>query len=159
MKASHPMPNPCSSALASLLLATSLLASHGAFAQEALSNDGRGAAETVSKFLDAQAHYDVPALRALTADQFVEISPLGEVDPRDKMIGFYAKDAPPGVPVPVIDERQVRVFGASAIVTVRITININGQARSLRSTFVTHKDGTQWKLVSAQHTPMRPARP
>lgn len=147
-----------SSALAGLLLAASLLASHGASAQENLSNDGRGAAEAVSKFLDAQAHYDVPALRALTADQFVEISPLGEVDPRDKMMGFYAKDAPPGAPIPVTDERQVRVFGDSAIVTLRISFTINGQARSLRSNFVAHKEGTQWKVVSAQHTPMRPAK-
>jgi ketosteroid isomerase-like protein len=145
-------------ALAGLLLAASLLVSHAASAQEALSGDGRGALEAVSKFLDAQAHFDVPALRALTADQFVEISPLGEVDPRDKMIGFYVKDAPPGAPIPAIDERQVHVFGDSAIVTVRITININGQARSLRSNFVVHKEGTQWKLVSAQHTPMRPAK-
>ena len=147
-----------SSPLACLLLAASLLASHAATAQEALSGDGRGALDAVSKFLDAQAHFDVPALRALTAEQFVEISPLGEVDARDKMLGFYVKEAPPGAPIPAIDERQVRVVGDSAIVTVRISFTMNGQARSLRSNFVVHKEGAQWKLVSAQHTPMRPAK-
>jgi ketosteroid isomerase-like protein len=135
-----------------------MLFGQGAIAQPA-AGDSNAAADTVQKFLDAQAHFDVPALRGLTADQFVEISPLGEVDPREKMLGFYAKDAPPGAPVPVIDERQVRVFGDSAIVTVRITFTVNAQARSLRSTFVTHKEGGQWKVVSAQHTPMRPTKP
>jgi ketosteroid isomerase-like protein len=155
MHAKHRFP----SALAGFLLAASLSASHGVSAQEALSGDARGAADAVGKFLDAQAHYDVPALRALTAEQFVEISPLGEVDPRDKMLGFYAKDAPPGAPIPVIDERQVRVFGDSAIVTVRINFTISGQSRSLRSSFLARKEGAQWKIVSAQHTPMRPAKP
>lgn len=132
------------------------LISTGATAQDVGAN---GAAAAVDKFLDAQSHYNVAALRAVTADQFVEISPLGDVDPREKMIGFYAKDSPPASPEVTIDERQVRVFGDSALVTVKLTFNVNGQPRSLRSNFVVHREGAQWKLVSAQHTPMRPARP
>lgn len=146
------------SVLSAILFAGTMLLGQSAVAQPN-AGDSNVAADVVQKFLDAQAHFDVPALRALTGDQFVEISPLGEVDPRDRMLGFYAKEAPPGAPVPVIDERQVRVFGDSAIVTVRITFTVNAQPRSLRSTFVTHKESGQWKVVSAQHTPMRPTKP
>jgi len=145
--------------LSSILLACAALGSANVAAQDTTNADSTGAVELVRQFLDAQAHYDVPALRALTSDQFVEISPLGDVDPRDRMLGFYVKDAPPARPPVGIDERQVRVFGDSAVVTVRLTLDINGQARSLRSNFVAHKQGGQWKLVSAQHTPMRPAKP
>ena len=151
--------NSIRAVVAGLLIAGMALTSHAVPAQEVSSADSNGAAEVVQKFLDAQAHFDVPSLRALTAEQFVEISPLGEVDPREKMIGFYRKDTPPAALIPLIDERQVRVFSDSALVTVRITFTINGQARSLRSNFVAHKEGTQWKLVSAQHTPMRPTKP
>jgi ketosteroid isomerase-like protein len=139
-----------------LVFAGTALISTSASAQDAAAD---GATVAVDKFLDAQSHYNVAALRALTAEQFIEISPLGDVDPREKMIGFYTKDAPPAFPEVTIDERQVRVFGDSTLVTAKLTFNVNGQPRSLRSNFVVHKEGTQWKLVSAQHTPMRPARP
>lgn len=128
-----------------------------------LAQDGDGAdtasvTELVRNFLDAQLRHDVPALRKLTAEQFVEISPLGEVDPRDKMLGFYMGDAPAARPTVGIDERQVRIFGDSALANVKITYNLSGQARSMRTSFVAYKDGAHWKLVSVQHTPIRPAK-
>jgi ketosteroid isomerase-like protein len=141
---------------ATLVFARTALTSTGASAQDAA---GNAAVIAVDKFLDAQSRYNVAALRALTADQFVEISPLGEVDPREKMIGFYIKEPPPAIPEVTIDERQVRVFGDSAVVTVKLTFKVNGQPRSLRSNFVVHQEGAQWKLVSAQHTPLRAAKP
>ena len=165
MRTFHPIPLPFSftfslrAVAGRLLLASVVLGSASVAAQDTRGADSAGAVELVQRFLDAQSHYDVPSLRALTSEQFVEISPLGEVDPRDKMLGFYVKDAPPAPPPLTIDERQVRVLGDSAIVTVKLTLNINGQPRSLRSNFVAHKEGAQWKLVSAQHTPMRPAKP
>jgi ketosteroid isomerase-like protein len=146
-------------ALAALLVAGAACFGTHAIAQDGDGSDVAAVTELVRKFLDAQSRHDVPALRSLTAEQFVEISPLGEVDPRDKMLGFYVGDASPTRPVIAIDEREVRVFGDSAIVTVKLSFNAGGQARSLRAGFVAHRDGAMWKLVSAQHTPMRPAKP
>lgn len=145
-------------ALAALLVAGASCFNTPAFAQDGDGSDTASVTELVRKFLDAQSRHDVPTLRSLTAEQFVEISPLGEVDPRDKMLGFYAGAASPTLPVITTDERQVRIFGDSAIVTVKLSFSAGGQARSLRASFVAHKDGVQWKLVSAQHTPMRPAK-
>jgi ketosteroid isomerase-like protein len=127
-------------------------------AQEA-SADSAAVAELVRKFGDAQRNPDPVALRSLTSTQFVEISPLGDVDPREKMIGFYIRDPARMPPQVTIDEQTVRVFGDSAIVNLRLTMHMNGQARSLRSSYVAHKEGAEWKMVSAQHTPMRPAKP
>ncbi len=141
-----------------MLVAGAACFSPHACAQDGDGSDSASVTELVRKFLDAQSRHDVPTLRNLTAEQFVEISPLGEVDPRDKMLGFYAGEASPTRPVITVDERQVRIFGDSAIVTVKLSFNAGGQARSLRASFVAHKDGAQWKLVSAQHTSMRPAK-
>jgi len=145
-------------ALAALLVSGAACFSPHAFAQDGDGSDAAAVTELVRKFLDAQSRHDVPALRSLTAEQFVEISPLGEVDPRDRMLGFYVGDASPTRPVIAVDEREVRIFGDSAIVTIKLSFNAGGQARSLRAGFVAHRNGATWKLVSAQHTPMRPAR-
>ena len=146
-------------ALAALLVAGAACFSTHAIAQDGDGTDAAAVTDLVRKFLDAQSRHDVPALRSLTAEQFVEISPLGEVDPREKMLGFYAGEASPTRPAIALDEREVRIVGDSAIVTVKLSFNVGGQTRSLRAGFVAHKDGVQWKLVSAQHTPMRPAKP
>lgn len=67
------------------------------------SQDGDGpdtasVTELVRKLFDAQSRHDVPTLRSLTAEQFVEISPLGDVDPRDMMLSFYGGEASPARP-------------------------------------------------------------
>lgn len=130
-----------------------------AFAQQAVSPDTAAVTELVRQFGDAQRNPDPVVLRALTSEQFVEISPLGDVDPREKMIGFYVRDPARVPPQITIDEQTVRMFGDSAIVNLRLTLNVNGQTRAMRSSYVAHKEGSGWKMVSAQHTPMRPAKP
>ena len=125
--------------------------------------DAAAVSDLVNKFIEAQVQADAATLRALTAEQYVEISPLGEVDPREKMLGFYVKVPGRVPPVTFADERTVAVFGDSAMVTARmnITRTIEGQARTygLRMRYVAHKEGGQWKLISMQATPIRPPAP
>jgi ketosteroid isomerase-like protein len=145
------------------LVFSSLLLFSAAFsgqvsAQQAGSADSAVVTDLVRKFYDAQINHDPDVLRAITSEQYVEISPLGDVDPRERMIGFYVKD-PARVPSPAtVDERTVRVFGDSAMVTMKVTLTINGQPRSMRSSYLAHKEGAEWKIISAQHTPIRPAK-
>ena len=40
----------------------------------------------------AQETFDATQLDQLLAPDYIEISPLGEVDPRAKVLGFYAPD-------------------------------------------------------------------
>lgn len=122
--------------------------------------DTAAVGELVRKFTEAQVQMDAPALRALSAEQYVEISPLGEVDAREKMLGFYVKDATRVAPTVTIDERTVSLFGntALAIAKLNYTMSNSGQVRSfaMRLSYVAHKQGAQWKLVSMQATPIRP---
>jgi len=116
--------------------------------------------ELVNKFTEAQVQKDAATLRSLTADQYVEISPLGDVDPREKMLGFYVKTTGSVTPTLAIDDRTVALSADTAVMTVKLhyTMNKDGQSRSfeMRVGYVAHKEGGQWKLLSSQGTPIRP---
>ncbi|AQR75717.1 hypothetical protein BXU08_06565 [Sphingomonas sp. LM7] len=115
----------------------------------------------VGDFVRAQQSFDVPRLTALTAPDYLEISPVGEVDSREKMLGFYAPDKKSNAPAVEIVEPVVRMFGDTAIVIARLayTVQVPGQSprvMALRASFVARREGGSWKLVSAQYTGIRP---
>ena len=116
--------------------------------------------QLVQRFSSAQSSVDTATLTAMTAADYVEISPLGEVDPREKMLSFYVKKDDKPRPAITVDEMQTRVLGETAIVIARLSyaMTVGEQSRtfSLRSTFVARQEGGAWKLVSAQYTPIRP---
>lgn len=115
--------------------------------------------ELVRQFAEAQAQHDAAVLRDLTSEQYVEISPLGEVDPREKMLGFYTRGANFTPPTVALDERTVTLFGDTALISAKLQFSIDkgGQSRSfaMRAGYVAHKEGGRWKLVSMQATPIR----
>lgn len=117
----------------------------------------------VQRFTEAQGKMDASTLKALTAENYIEVSPLGEVDPRDKMLTFYVKDEKRVLPTITVDDMTTRLFGSTAVVVAKVSYTrmVEGQNRtfSLRSTFVAEKRNGDWKLVSSQYTPMRPNTP
>jgi ketosteroid isomerase-like protein len=119
--------------------------------------------DLIQRFTEAQRDMDAPTLKNLTAENYIEISPLGEVDPREKMLSFYVKDDKRVAPAVTVDETQTRLLGTTAVVIARVSYSraVDGPQRtfSLRSVFVAEKAGAAWKLVSAQYTPIRPKNP
>jgi ketosteroid isomerase-like protein len=116
--------------------------------------------ELVQRFATAQGTFDRAALDALTFENYIEISPLGEVDPRAKMLSFYVKHDDKPLPAIIVDEITPRVLGNTAIVLAKVSyvMTVGGQTRTsaLRSSFVAQQQDGAWKLVSAQYTPIRP---
>jgi ketosteroid isomerase-like protein len=116
--------------------------------------------ELVQRFATAQGTFDRAALDALTFENYIEISPLGEVDPRAKMLSFYVKHDDKPLPAIIVDEITPRVLGNTAIVLAKVSyvMMVGGQTRTsaLRSSFVAQQQDGAWKLVSAQYTPIRP---
>jgi len=120
-------------------------------------------AATVSALLDAQTGFDAERMDRLLAADYVEISPVGEVDPRSKVLGFYAPDKKPAataIPVTVLDELSTRLHGETAVTIARVSFQAPGAppgspARAMRAVFVTRLDAGQWRIVSSQYTPMR----
>ena len=117
--------------------------------------------ELVQRFTTAQGTFDRAALEALTVENYIEISPLGEVDPRAKMLSFYVKHDDKPLPAITVDEITTRVLGNTAIVLAKVSyaMTVGGQTRTaaVRSSFVALQQHGAWKLVSAQHTPIRPS--
>ena len=123
----------------------------------------REAVAAVQQLADAQRNFDQTALERLLTQDYVEVSPLGEVDPRAKVIGFYSAEARTKSPVVssiVIDEPNVRIDGAHAIVIVRQTTNVgaDGASRSVVMRLTAHlrRDGNTWRIASTHYTAIRP---
>lgn len=132
--------------------------------QAASSPAERAVVAVVQQLADAQRTFDQAALdRLLTAD-YVEVSPVGDVDERARVIGFYSADAKakgPPVSSIVIDEPNVRIDGNHALVIVRQTTNVGpaGASRAvvMRVTAHLRRSGNEWRIASTHYTGIRPA--
>lgn len=120
----------------------------------------------VKQMTDAQADYDAAALDKLYTADFIEISPAGEFDPREKVLRFYRPELKPDPAKMVVavdaSEYSIRNYGKTAVVIAKLTFNItaNGVAippRSMRATIVFRNARGTWKIASAQYTGIRPA--
>src|SRR6266852_2965786 len=59
------------------------------------SKDEQDLTALVRQLTDAQSKFDPATLERIYASDFIEISPIGEVDPLEKTIGFYKPEANP----------------------------------------------------------------
>ncbi len=113
----------------------------------------------VERFEAARTGFDPAALDRTLAPDYEEISPIGDVDTRDKMLGYYAPEARHPAPPMVSTDIVVHVQGPMGIVTARRTISLpNGTTRSVRVRYVARKAQADWRLVSTQYTPIPPAK-
>ncbi len=128
-------------------------------------NDDAALKSLVKQMTDAQGNYDANALdKILTAD-YIEISPVGEFDPREKVLGFYKPEfKPPADKMSTALETtdySIRNDGKFAIVIARFNFTVTSDGkqlppRSLRAMIVCRKEKGAWKIASAQYTGIRP---
>lgn len=150
------------SAFRRFVLPASLLACVSLSAQQ-------GPAETavpqlIRNFFAAEQAYDVPALSKLISSNYIEISPLGEVDRHDRFLGFYTPDKKKAWPPVTISDEEVRSFGDTAVEIATQSYSMTGPdgqplTRSFRCTLIAHREAGTWKLVSAHFTGVRPPAP
>ncbi|HEY0861196.1 MAG TPA: nuclear transport factor 2 family protein [Pseudoxanthomonas sp.] len=148
-----------------LLLALSLCAT-SALPAAAFATDEDAALRAVAQsVLDAQIRFDVPALDKVLAPDYVEVSPVGDVDTRAEVLGFYAPEArtqmlAKGVePVSAtLGEPRIHVDHARVIAlnTARLRIQGAEQQKQLRTVFEFRRIQGQWRLASAAYIPVRP---
>jgi len=121
--------------------------------------------DLVKKFLAAEQAYDSKALAQLIREEYVEVSPAGEVDAHDQFLGFYAPDKKAEWPPVQTSEEQVRVVGDTAIQIVKFTYTMaspGGGApmiREIRGSFTARQEKGTWKLLGAQYTGIRQPLP
>ncbi len=139
------------------------------FVQAQIKPDGKTEVELkalVKQMTDAQISYDASALDKVFASDYIEISPVGEFDPREKVLGFYSPEAKAqeggaGASV-VASDFSIRLYDDKfAIVISRFTFTrkMEGQPSrppvNLRATVVCRKEKGAWKIVTASYTGIR----
>jgi uncharacterized protein (TIGR02246 family) len=138
-----------------------LLSSVSVFAQ---SKDDAALKSLVKQMTDAQSNYDPVALDKIFTADFIEISPVGEFDTREKVLGFYKPELkPPEGKMTVSTEAtefSIRLYDKFAIVITRLNYMITSDGkplppRSIRATIVCKKEKGAWKIASAQYTGIR----
>jgi uncharacterized protein (TIGR02246 family) len=139
-----------------------ILTSSFAFAQ---TKDDEALKSLVKQMTDAQSAYDAATLDKIFTSDYIEISPVGEFDPREKVLGFYKPEMKPPAgkmsATTVADEFSIRAYDKFAIVITRLnyTITSDGKTlppRSMRATIVCRKEKGAWKIASTQYTGIRP---
>ena len=138
-----------------------------AFAQTQNKEDAKLTA-LVRQMTDAQMSYQPEALDKIFSADYIEISPIGEFDPREKVLGFYKPEAKPDpskmtASVEATDF-SIRSYDKFAIVITRLnfTRTVEGKTLppiSLRATIVCRKEKGEWKIASVQYTGIRPPQP
>jgi ketosteroid isomerase-like protein len=141
------------------LMGLAILLAIGAPAAAA-DTDAQLLAQRAERFVRVRNAFDQAAMTTMMAPDYQEVSPIGEVDSRERVIGFYATDKKVTAPPTTITETVARPSGATGIVTMRIAYSMPGkdgqmQTRALRAGFVARKVGGMWQFVSAQFTPIR----
>lgn len=139
-----------------------LILSGFVFAQ---SKDDESLKALVKQMTDAQTAYDAAALDKIFTADYIEISPVGEFDPREKVLGFYKPELkPPANKISAtteLAEFSIRNYEKFAVVIVRLNYTITAEGktlppRSMRATVVCRKEKGAWKIASAQYTVIRP---
>lgn len=122
----------------------------------------------IKQMTDAQIAYDAAALDKIFTADYIEISPVGEFDTREKVLGFYTPQAKAssGGMLPKLDvtDFSIRTYEKFAIVISRFTYTFESESkasptRSMRVMTVFRKENGVWKIASAQYTGIRPPQP
>lgn len=117
---------------------------------------------------DAQMSYQPEALDKIFAADYIEISPVGEFDPREKVLGFYKPEMKPDsskmTATVEATDFSIRHYDKFAIVITRLNYTRTAGGKtlppvSMRATIVCRKEKGEWKIVSAQYTGIRPPQP
>ena len=118
----------------------------------------------VQAFSDARGRFDAKALDALLTPDYVEVSPRGEIDRRQAVLGFYAADKATPAPPMSLGTQDVRRYGDTAIVIGSVDYAISTSTggtvkRTVRVTYVERRVSNRWLMASVQYTGVQPATP
>lgn len=128
---------------------------------QAQSSTDRPLVQLMHDFVDAEQAFDPQRLSALITDDYVEISPIGDVDPRATFLGFYAADKKTPFPPMAWSAPMIRRWDDTASLISTVSFDRPGspgqpaQRANMRVNFLAVRQGGQWKIASAQFTPQR----
>ena len=121
----------------------------------------------IRQMTDAQIAYDAATLDKIFTVDYIEISPVGEVDSRQKVLGFYNAEAKLAAGTPPkleLSDYLIRSYDKFSIVILRVSYTLMSEGkplppRGMRVMTVFRKEKGEWKIASAQYTIIRAAPP
>lgn len=147
----------CAGIFFASIISGTALAANTTTAQASTEQATAAAARLAQQYVDATSGFDQALLQQILAADFQEISPVGEVDSREKVISFYPAAAKAKAP-PVtakLSELSSRLYADQLVIsTTKITYSFDGtpHSRSMRVQFVSALQQGRWQLVSTQFT-------
>ena len=119
----------------------------------------------IQNYLDAEHDYNATRLAPLVGRNYVEVSPLGEVDEHDRFLGFYAPEKKAPLPPMTLTQDRFSTFndGASALYIGKIGWTMtapDGSTRSveMRVTWIMSREDGAVKMQYADYTPIHPKK-
>jgi len=106
-------------------------------------------------YVHAQFNFDQALLKSITSPQFVEISPKGEIDERNRVLAFYSEDKRVSSPPFNIVDVRVRKDGSSAFISQVIIIEVGNRKVEMTQGLSAIKKEQTWLLTSSQSTPKK----
>jgi uncharacterized protein (TIGR02246 family) len=115
----------------------------------------------VRRFVKAQQSFDPSVLTDATTEDYLEISPRGEVDKRNDVLRFYDPAHRVDVPSATISDENIRILGDAAVDIVAIKYMVAEEGKPshdirIRAAFVAIRRQGVWKLASAHYTTIQP---
>lgn len=112
----------------------------------------------IQTYNEATKSFRPDLLGSIFAPDYTEVSPVGEVDSRAKVISFYPAGKSSGLKAIRLEEPLVRRYGDIAVVIGKEVFESPSGSMAMRATFVCRKQKKRWWLVSAQFTGIRPVK-
>ena len=118
------------------------------------------AVKLVEKQLQAQLAFDADMLDKILDDSYFEVSPVGEIDSKNKVLGFYSNENKKPSPETNLQNVNVRVYQQLAVVIAEVVFDVvlpNGQNNtfSMTGSWVITAFEENPVIVSAQYTLLR----
>src|SRR3982751_2056958 len=121
--------------LKQILLITILLSTSAFVFGQTSTKNSQALQTLVKQMTDAQLTYDSATLDKLFTADYIEISPLGEFDNRDKVLGFYKPEMKPDASKMSaaldINDYSIRDYNDHAIVIVRFDYKMTSEGKLL----------------------------
>ncbi|WP_161556479.1 MULTISPECIES: nuclear transport factor 2 family protein [Xanthomonas] len=114
------------------------------------------AQQALRQYVSAENTFDLKRLDAVLGAQFVEISPLGQVDTRAAVLSFYAPHKKVAAPPVTLSEIVLHTQADVAVMTTEISYRMGERNMTLAIGAVAQHAPSGWTLLSVQYTPIRP---
>lgn len=112
----------------------------------------------IDQYYEATRTFNVPALDKILDTNYAEVSPLGDYDPRAKVLEYLADPKYKAGPTPdfSLDEFHWNLIQPGVMqVVYKNSIKFNGMTLPMRINAVWRKEGDTWMLSSQSATSIR----